>query len=150
MCAPRCNSAHHDSEDLAGDNARRKVDRKETSVVFARAWRNGDVREAIRNFAMNGVGVGGRELMRGIEFLSESKNVGSKDLRPVNVRAGPDGSVAPVDHEFVRIVGQVAGHGAKSDAAARVESLRDAVSGRRSRVVRKSDVEVALCEFVGI
>lgn len=150
FCASRRDAAHGDGEDLPGNDTRRKIDGKEAGVVVACTWRNRDIRETVRNFAMNGVGVGGRELMRGIEFFSESENVGSADLRPVDVRGGTDGSVAPVDHEFIRIVGEIAGRRAESGAAARVESLWDAVSGCGTRIVGKGDVEVALGELVGI
>ena len=71
-------------------------------------------------------------------------------LRPVDVCCAAHRRVAPVDHQFVRIVQQGTRCFDQSRTRPYVEGLRDAVRSRAAGVVRSRELEVTLRELVRV
>jgi hypothetical protein len=86
--------------------------------------------------------------------LSYHVRGGPKNCSDTTAGDAAHGTVAPVDHQFVRIIQQRPGVGAESAARPQVEGLGNAVGRRRSGIVGKCDLQVArwasLSEFSGL
>ena len=150
LAPARGHSSDDDVEFLAGSNGCRQVDGEQAREILPAAGRDRHVGHAAGDSALDRVRVGGGEQARAKQSSGEIENLGGVDLRPVDVRGTADRHATPVDHQLVGVVEQVPSGRRDRRTRPYVEGLRDAVTVRRTRVVRVGDLEIALGELVGV